>query len=107
MLYMVRPHVAERLEKFVNDGGTLVSTYWSGIVNETDLCFLGGFPGPLRKVLGIWSEEIDSLTDEQSNSIVINSPNELKLSGESKSTVLCDLIHLKTAKAFGVYGDDF
>lgn len=107
MLYMVRPHVAERLEKFVNDGGTLVSTYWSGIVNETDLCFLGGFPGPLRKVLGIWSEEIDSLTDEQSNSIVINSPNELKLSGEFKSTDLCDLIHLETAKAIGVYGDDF
>ncbi len=57
MLYMVRPGVAERIEKFVEDGGTFVTTYWSGIANESDLCFLGGFPGPLRKVLGIWSKK--------------------------------------------------
>nr|AIA90722.1 CAZy families GH42 protein [uncultured Cronobacter sp.] len=29
------------------------------MVNESDLCHLGGFPGPLRKLLGIWAEEID------------------------------------------------
>src|SRR5690606_12853126 len=57
MLYMVRPGVAERISRFVADGGTFVATYWSGIVDEHDRCFLGGFPGPLRKVLGIWAEE--------------------------------------------------
>jgi beta-galactosidase len=107
MLYMVRPNVAERLETFVKNGGTLVSTYWSGIVNETDLCFLGGFPGPLRKVLGIWSEEIDALSDDQHNSIVFNNSNELKLAGEFKSIDLCDLIHTETAETLAVYGHDF
>ena len=61
MLYLVRPGVGERIEQFVANGGTFVTTYWSGIVDENDLCFQGGFPGPLRKTLGIWSEEIDGL----------------------------------------------
>jgi beta-galactosidase len=48
-------------------GGHLVTTYWTGVVNETDLCHLGGFPGPLRKLLGIWAEEIDCLDDGERN----------------------------------------
>jgi len=105
MLYMVRPQVSERLENFVKNGGTLVATYWSGIVNENDLCFLGGFPGPLRKVLGIWSEEIDALTDEEHNSIIFNNSFEIK--GEFETIELCDLIHPETAETLAVYGDDF
>ena len=46
MLHMVRSGVGEKVEEFVKNGGTFVATYWSGIVNENDLCFLGGFPGP-------------------------------------------------------------
>ena len=72
MLYMVRPGVGERIQQFVEAGGTFVATYWSGIVDEFDLCFLGGFPGPLRKTLGVWSEEIDALHDHDVNGIVTN-----------------------------------
>ncbi|CAN7594105.1 beta-galactosidase trimerization domain-containing protein [Paenibacillus sp. LjRoot56] len=39
MLYMLKQGTAERLEAFVRSGGTLVITYWSGIVDENDLCF--------------------------------------------------------------------
>ena len=70
MLYMVRPGVAERIAAFVEAGGTFVATYWSGIVDENDLCFLGGFPGPLREVLGIWAEEIDALYEGDTNGVV-------------------------------------
>ena len=52
MLYMVRPGVGERLEEFVEKGGTLITTYWSGIVDENDLCFLGGFPWTIKKSNG-------------------------------------------------------
>lgn len=48
-------------------GGTFITTYWSGIVDENDLVFLGGFPGPLRAVTGVWSEEIDALYDSEYN----------------------------------------
>jgi beta-galactosidase len=107
MLYMVRPGVGERIERFVENGGTFVATYWSGIVDENDLCFLTGFPGPLRKTLGIWSEEIDSLHDHDSNRVVMKDGNPLGLSGEYTARELCDLIHLEGAEALAVYGDDF
>ena len=62
MLYLLKPGVAARLRRFVEQGGTLVTTYWSGLVDENDLCFLGGWPGDgLREVLGIWDEETDTL----------------------------------------------
>ncbi len=107
MLYMVKPGVGERIEKFVEDGGTFVATYWSGIVNETDLCFLGGFPGPLRKVLGIWSEEIDALYDGEERLVAFNEGNELNLEGDYKAKELCDLVHLEGAVSLATYQDDF
>lgn len=107
MLYMVKPGVAERIEEFVKNGGTLVTTYWSGIVDENDLCFLGGFPGPLRNVLGIWAEEIDALYDGETNGLVLQDQNELNLKGIFQSLELCDLIHAETARVLGVYEKDF
>jgi len=107
MLYMLRPGVAERIEKFVERGGVFVATYWSGIVNESDLCFLGGFPGPLRKVLGIWSEEIDALYEGEKNVVVLIAKNGLGLTGRYQARELCDLIHIETAQVLAKYGADF
>lgn len=107
MLYMVRPGVGERIQQFVEAGGTFVATYWSGIVDEFDLCFLGGFPGPLRKTLGIWSEEMDALHDHDVNGIVMNDGGGLGLADVYETVELCDLIHLETAKALAVYQSDF
>ncbi|TKH42039.1 beta-galactosidase [Paenibacillus terrae] len=107
MLYMVRSGVGERIQKFVESGGIFVATYWSGIVDEHDLCFLGGFPGPLRKTLGIWSEEIDALHDHDRNHILPVEGNELDLHGEYEAVELCDLIHTEGAEVLAVYGSDF
>ena len=100
MLYMLRPGVAERLTQFVERGGTLVCTAMTGRVDEDDLCFLGGFPGPLRRALGIWIEDIDALYDGEQNGIAMN--------GQSHSCIeLCELIHAETAKVLGTYEKDF
>ncbi|PPA69641.1 beta-galactosidase [Jeotgalibacillus proteolyticus] len=107
MLYMVRPGVGERIEQFVQEGGVFVTTYWSGIVNENDLCFLGGFPGPLRKTLGIWSEEIDSLHEGEVNLVKMEEDHSLGLSGEFETHELCDLIHLEGAISLASYQKDF
>jgi len=45
LLYMVKPQVAERLEAFVANGNTFLTTFFSGYVNESDLVTLGGYPG--------------------------------------------------------------
>ncbi len=107
MLYMVRPGVGERIERYVENGGIFVATYWSGIVDENDLCFLGGFPGPLRKTLGIWSEEIDGLHDRDVNRIVMAEGNGLGLSGSFEFHELCDLIHSEGAEVLATYENDF
>jgi len=107
MLYMVRPGVGERIEAFVRDGGTFVTTYASGYVDENDLCFLGGFPGPLRKVTGIWAEEIDSLYDGESNAVRIMEGDFPGLQGDYKAVDFCELIHTETAQTLGTYKEDF
>jgi beta-galactosidase len=100
MLYMLRPGVAESIEAFVKQGGAFAATYATGYVNETDLTFLGGFPGPLKEILGIWCEEIDALYPGETNAI--------KWKGKSyKAYDLCELIHSRGAEALGEYGADF
>ncbi len=61
VLYMVKEGHADRLKEFVKNGGTFVTTFFSGIVNENDLVTLGGYPGELRELVGVWAEEIDAL----------------------------------------------
>ncbi len=107
MLYMVDDAFAARVNQFVAAGGVFIATYWSGIVNPDDLCFTNGFPGPLRDVLGIWSEEIDSLYDGETNQISITSPGWNGAVGEYTCIELCDLIHAETADVLAVYQHDF
>ena len=45
MLYMVREGFAERAEAFVAAGGHLVTTYWSGVVDENGSLSSGWIPG--------------------------------------------------------------
>lgn len=107
MLYMVRPGVAERLSAWVAAGGTLVATYWSGVVDENDLCFLGGFPGPLRDLLGVWAEEIDALTPDDENCVAIAPDTPLGLAGTYRARDLCELIHPEGARVLATYQADF
>lgn len=106
VLYMVSDDLAERLHAFVERGGTFVTTFLSGIVDDNDRVVLGGYPGKLRSLLGIWAEEIDALPPERYNEIVMNEPIG-PLSGRYKCNLLFDLIHAETAQVRAVYGEDF
>ena len=108
MLYMLLPGVAERLTQFVANGGVLVTTYWSGIVDETDLNFLGGWPGGgLREVLGIWDEETDTLTPQERNSVIPVEGKPLGLSASYEARDYFALIHAEGARVLATYGSDF
>lgn len=106
VLYMVRGGFARRAEEFVAAGGTFLTTFFSGIVNENDIVTLGGYPGELRSLLGIWAEEIDALLPQQKNRIVMSSEWG-GLKGSYECGILCDLIHAEGAETLAVYGDDF
>jgi beta-galactosidase len=115
MLYMLKPGAGDRLAAFVHKGGTLVTTYATGYVDENDRCFLGGFPGgagsDFRKALGIWAEEIDSLYDTDRNSLLTSASGVAgKLAGLGASYEVrdfCELVHCEGAESLAVYGNDW
>jgi beta-galactosidase len=101
LLHLSKPGLAERVEAFVAAGGSFVTTYFSGVVDETALGFEGA-PGPLRRVLGLYVEEIDALYEGQTNRVVMADG-----SGVFSCGRLCDLVVLEGANVLAVYGDDF
>ncbi|MDO5344439.1 MAG: beta-galactosidase [Lachnospiraceae bacterium] len=107
MCYMFKEGFAEKVRSFVEKGGILINTYWSGIADETDLCYLGGTPHGLMDVLGVRSTEIDGLYDWEENSMVPETDNELGLARTYRCRNLCDLLELRGAKAVMTYGSDF
>lgn len=101
VLYMVKDGMKEALENFVKNGGILITTFMSGIVGQSDNVYLGGYPGPLREMAGVWVEEIDALAPEQKN--------KAKFADGSTAAcgLLCDVMHLEGAKALASYEEDF
>jgi beta-galactosidase len=99
ILYMVKDGYDEKLRMFVKRGGTLVTTYFSGYVDDSDLVY-GAYPGRLRDILGIWVEESDALPEGESNRF-------LYAGEEHTARILCDLIHPEGAKVLAAYQEDF
>ena len=96
---MTKKGYAEKLKTFVKAGGTFITTYFSGIVDEHDLV-IGAYPGELKELLGIWVEEQDALPEGEQNAFVYG--------GEKYSAdILCDLLHLEGAEGLSFYEKDF
>ena len=106
VLYMLKEGVAENIKSFVSRGGTFITTYFSGYVNESDLVQLGGYPAELRDMLGLWVEEIDALPPDISNSINFVSKLD-SMKNNYSCNMVCDVINLEGAEALAVYGSDF
>ncbi len=104
LLHMLRPGIEQKLEQFVARGGIFFTTFFSGIVDENDHVFLGGYPAPLRKLLGIHVEEFDPLTKDMSNQVVIEQG---LMKGTYDCTLWGELIHLEGASALGVFAHDY
>ncbi|KJK35758.1 beta-galactosidase [Streptomyces variegatus] len=60
-LYLMTEAAGRNLTAYVENGGTLVVSYFSGIVDEHDAVHEGAYPGPLRDVLGLTVEEFSPL----------------------------------------------
>ena len=106
MLYMFRAGIEDKIRSYVADGGTFVMTYWSGIVNDTDLCYLGGTPHALTDVFGLRSTELDALYDGDENEGIPVQKESWQEQGYQCSN-FCDLIKTSTAEALLQYGSDF
>ena len=104
LAYLYQEGYAERVKKFVEEGGTYLATYFSGVVDENDLCILDRHP--LEEVLGIRTEEMDTVVPE-----VL--PNTISFAGKSwKAGQLREVSHVvedvkNPVKVLGSYEQDY
>jgi len=101
MLFMFRNGIEDKLRKFVENGGTLVMTYFSGVVDEYDLAYLGKAPHGLTDVLGLWATDLDALYPHDKNALVLEDGRRFEI------RELCEILNVEGAKAVGTYADDF
>jgi beta-galactosidase len=100
-LYMVGEGVPENLERFVSNGGQLVLSFFSGIVDASDHILLGGYPAPFRRLLGMRVEEFDPYAPGQTNEIVTAEGTRVACDTWS------DVIDLEGAATIATFAHDF
>ena len=88
-LYLHKKEYIHKVEAYVEAGGIYVTTYWSGVVNETDLCFIG--ERPHERLLGLSVDEIDVGNEYFPNTFSYKD-------GVYKAGVLREVVTLQTAK---------
>jgi len=60
-LYLLSDEEGANLVSFVEQGGTAVISFWSGIVDHNDAVYLGPYGGPLRPLMGCDVLEVSPL----------------------------------------------
>ncbi len=102
MLYLLQPGTADNLRAFVERGGQLLATYFTGYVDDAQLCYLGGFPGDgLKELFGIVSEEIDSYYPSDRNGIAMKDGSRWEV------VDYAEILRVQDAEVLGTYTDDF
>ena len=100
-LYLVNDRSARNIKEYVTQGGTLLMTFFSGIVDANDAVRPGCIPGPFTELLGLWIEEFVAYGQSQSNMVEA-------VNGESYPCELwSDIIHCTGAEVLGHYREDY
>ena len=99
MLYLVSATTLERLQRFVEQGGTLVTTYMTGLVDEHDLAY-AGWPEELQTIFGLTPAETDTLYPSDRNHVMFNGK-------QYELQEYATVIQVDEAEVVGRYTDDF
>lgn len=109
MPYMIKEEFAKRLCEFARGGGTVVVTYLGGLVNESDLCYLGDTPHGLTQLLGLRRAEIDGMYDGETRLCTPVEGAPLALP-EARASALCEVAALDEADPavpLSLYAEDY
>ncbi|MGW2822407.1 beta-galactosidase [Streptomyces sp. NPDC001443] len=98
-LYLMTEAAGNNLQEYVENGGTLVVSYFSGIVDEHDAVHEGAYPGALRDVLGLTVEEFSPLLSGES--VRITGPD----GGELGADVWTEFVVPRGAETVWTYAD--
>lgn len=99
-LYLFQNDTQEKIRRFVEAGGSVVLSVYSGLVNENDLAYEGYPPFGLNDVFGIRSEEVDAICDDEYNTISYHGKR-------YQVRDYCDLLLENGAEYMAVYERDF
>ncbi|MEV6200098.1 beta-galactosidase [Streptomyces sp. NPDC051771] len=98
-LYLMTEAAGRNLREYVENGGTLVVSYFSGIVDEHDAVHPGAYPGALRDVLGLTVDEWSPLLDHQR--VGLSGPGGAALTGD----VWTEFVRPRGAETVWTYAD--
>jgi beta-galactosidase len=99
-LHMLKGDIAPRLEEVAARGGSVVTTFLSGRVDEHDNAFLMDVPGPLGALMGVRVDEWDARGPEVVNPVRLGD-----LVVEAR--LLFELVIPQGAEVVGEYQADF
>lgn len=100
MLYLMTEATMVKLQEYVSSGGTLVSSYFTGFVNDTDLLNLGPWPEKLRQLFGINTKELDTLFPDEHQEILYEGK-------KYQAKDYCGIIETTSAETIGTYASEF
>ena len=86
-VYLLSEETTRRVRDYVVGGGRLVVTYYTGISDEKDHVWLGGYPGSIRDVVGVRVEEFMPMGDD-----FTGVPDRLELSNGAIAHDIADVI---------------
>lgn len=107
MLYLLTDAFAKKLCAFAQNGGTVIVTYWSGVVDESDLCRLGDTPYGLTELLGLRRTEIDGMYDGETRRCMSVAGCTLPA---AQASTLCEVAALDEkdpAEPLSLYDEDY
>ncbi|MEV6970879.1 beta-galactosidase trimerization domain-containing protein, partial [Hamadaea sp. NPDC051192] len=100
-LHMVKDDLAARLESVAERGGTVITTFLSGRVDEDDNAFLMDVPGPLGALMGVRVDEWDAREPSVVNPVLL--PDGLSV----EARLLFELVIPQGAEVVGTYQADW
>ena len=104
-LHLLSANDSDRLKLFVQNGGTLISTFNTGLVDENNLVPTTGFPHDLTDLFGLEVQEFDTLPPSEENHLTFKGA--FPTSHLHPAKMWCDLIETKGCQILATYTKDF
>ena len=104
-LHVLSPNEADRMKLFVQNGGTLVGTFNTGLVNQHHIAPDTGYPGELTDLFGLEVLEFDPIPPGEENHLTFKGV--FSTSHLHPARLWCDIIDPKGCQILATYSKDF
>lgn len=104
-LHLLSGGEADRLKLYVQNGGTLVATFNTGLVDEHNMAPDTGYPHDLTDLFGLEVVEFDMLPPGEENHLIFK--GSFPVNHLHSAKLWCDIIEPKECQVLATYAKDF